>query len=338
MNHKTILLGAALALSLGGITSSASTSVVWNSPPNGSTYAVGTSVTPLGQASGAGVIGGTGLDLALVIDVSGSMGGPGIAAAQAASSSLVNALPVATTSVTIIAFNSVANTVKVLSPLTTDKTAILNAIAGLAAGGGTEIGRGIQAATTELTSSRHTVGRSQQMVVLSDGFSGFNPNPATAADDAKAAGVDAIHSVGIPGHSVAQMKDIADGVDNISGNSDDNGVYTDANNLAALEGLFNGTSGNLVKLDHVDVTLPNGTTITVPTDGLGNFAAPNHAIALGPQTWVATAYGTDGSSASATLTLNGIRDTVVTPDGGSTALLLGLGMVALLPLARRSRV
>lgn len=314
---------AIIALAVAGFSSAvyADTSVLWTAPPDGTVFPVGTIVDPTGQASARGVIGGSGIDLALVIDVSGSMAGGGIAAAKSASVALINALPSATTSVTIIRFNSAANTVQQLSPLTTDKATLIAAVNGLTTGGGTSIGSGINVATTELTSVRHTAGRSQQMVVLSDGVS--SGTPSANADAAATAGIDAIHSVGVPGHNVAQMKAIVDGPDGVFGNTDDYGVYT-SGALDDLTALFAGTGGNLVGLDKVEVTLPDGTTSVVPTDGLGNFEIPGTwAIVPGPQTFIAKAYASDGTTDTRTLTLIGQRASSV-PDVGGTGMLLGL--------------
>lgn len=303
----------------------AGTSVAWVDPANGTTFPCGTVVTPTGQASSAGVVGGTGLDLALVIDTSGSMAGAGIAAAKNASVALVNSLPLNTTSVTIIEFDSSAGVVKVLTALSSDKAGVITAINSLGTGGLTAIGAGIQVAANELTGVRHTAGRSQQMVVLSDGYYNTGIHPVTAANNAKAAGVDLIHTVGTPGHDPSMMADIA-----VAGT----GVYTAVNDLDDLIGIFDGTAGNLVGLDYVEVTMPDGTTQVVPTDGLGNFSAPaGWTIQSGAQTWEATAYGLDGTSASASLTLNGVCQDV--PDTSSTLPLLGLGLIGLFGLARR---
>jgi Ca-activated chloride channel homolog len=336
MNIKTkIVSGLLLLAAMAGFKAQADVSVAWTAPPDGSLFAVGAGVIPIGQASASGIVGGTGLDLALVIDTSGSMAGTRIATAKSASIALVNALPLDSSSVAVIEYSSTAGLVKQLSPLTSDKAAIIAAINGLTVGGLTAIGDGIQLAGNELTGVRHTAGRSQQMVVLSDGFNNAGINPITAANNAVAAGVDQIHTVGVPGHSVTLMRNIAAGPDGIYGTADDYGVYT-AGSLAELEGLFSGTGGNLVGISKVEVTMPDGTTQVVPTDGLGNFAAPSSwAIEAGAQTWVATAYDTAGNSAQANLTLYGQRQGV--PDVGSTLVLLGLALTGLGAVSRRSK-
>jgi Mg-chelatase subunit ChlD len=320
---KFLTLAAAAGSMVLASSAIAATSVAWLAPPNNSAFPAGSIQAPVGQASASGVVGGTGLDLALVIDTSGSMGGAGITNAKAAATALVNALPQNTTSVSVIQFSSSANTVLVLTALNPSKASVLAAINGLGTGGGTNIGSGIDKATSELNGPNATAGRVKQMVVLSDGFS--SGTPANNAAAAVAAGINAVHSVGIPGHDAATMQSIA---------TSGNGIYTNVSDLSQLENLFNGTSGNLVGIDHVDLIEPDGTVhANYPIDGLGNFTAPNYPLAAGPNTWTATAYDSLGNSASAQLTLIGTVNQ--TPDGGSSLVLLGLGLAGLFVSRRK---
>jgi len=305
-------------------TAMAAVAVSWTTQPGD--YCIGDCVSPVGQASASGTIGGTGLDLVLVLDSSGSMAGyySGKTLQQwqkDAAIALVNALPTATTAVGVVEFDSDANTIRVLSQLTTDKASVIAAINSVDASGGTTIGTGIDKAKLELVGPNHTAGRTQSMVVMSDGYT--NGDPEVNAVSAIAAGVDSIHTVGMPGHSVATMRDIVDGPDNIYGNSDDYGVYTGVSDLTTLEGIFNGTAGNLVGIDHVEITLPDGTVIaSIPIDGLGNFTVPNWIMEAGLNTFTATAYDTAGNSATAILALNGVNCNQV-PEPSTLLLLLG---------------
>lgn len=324
----------------------AATSVTWLSPPDGSSYPTGTAVAPTGQASGVGTV-GAGLDLALVLDSSGSMGGSrtvgGVTKTlqqwqKDAAIALVNSLPTATTSVSIIQFDSSASVYRQLTALepASNKASIIAAINAVDASGGTYIGSGIRVATLELTSARHTAGRAQMMVVMSDGQTSNLTQTYQYADQAGAAGI-AVHTVGLPGHSASTMRGIADGVDNIVGTADDNGIYTDATNLQTLIDIFGGTGGNLVGLDRVEITMPDGTVIaSVGIDALGNFTAPLFNLLTGANTYTATAYGTDGTMASASLTLHGVDNGGGTQvaEPGSLAL-LGLGLLGVVGTRRK---
>jgi Ca-activated chloride channel homolog len=316
----SLLLVMAIACMAG--TAMADTSVAWLSPPDGSVYDVGTVVNPTGNASAMDAIGGAGLDLALVIDESGSMYGGGLAAAKTAAISLVNNLPQDTTSVAVIGFDSYSHTYRLLTALNPDKNMVIAAINSIAAGGGTNIGAGVQAGINALTAG-HTAGRTMMQVVLSDGYGSYSGQAATGYNNS---GI-ITHTVGIPGHNATLMAQVA---------SDGHGVYTNVSNLSQLEGIFNGTGGNLVGIDHVDIELPDGTVLgSIGIDGLGNFTLPDWAIQTGAQTFIATAYGTDGSSAQATLTLNGRADNNQPVPEPATMLLLSTGLLGLTGIRRK---
>ena len=325
----SLIIAAAFLLIAGS--AMAATSVSWLTPSNGSTYNAGTLLgltqpdgAITGQASGIDIGVGTGLDLALVIDTSGSMSVTLNAYAKPAAIALVNALPETTTSVTVIGFNSYANTYQVLTPLSTNKAAIIAAINGLSAGGGTNIGSGIAQATNELVAG-HTTGRQMMQVVLSDGVGSYSGQALTAYN------VHGIitHTVGVPGHDTTQMAAIA---------ADGHGVYTNVTDLNDLINLFSGTGGNLVGLDHVDIQLADGTMINdIATDGLGNFILPDQLIALGANTFTAYAYGDDGTSATAILTLNGIGNGPAPVPEPATMLLLGAGLAGIVIMKRKKK-
>jgi Ca-activated chloride channel family protein len=340
MKHKKplyrMLIGAAtLLMAAFSMTAQASTSVSWNSPADGSVFPVGTMVMPDGTASGIGQT-GNGLDLVLVLDSSGSMTalqtvGPITQSRrewqQDAAIALVNSLPANNVSVSIVEFDSSANLVRQLSPLLTDKAAIIAAINSVDASGGTNIGTGIAVATTELTGANHTAGRSQQMVVFSDGStSGIPANDAAAA---LVAGVDSVHSVLLPGGNLATMQSIA---------AAGNGTFIDASTaqgIVDLIALFQGFGGSLVGIDHVDIVMPDGTFLgSVAVDAFGNFKTPGWLMQLGPNSFLATAFATDGTSATAKLTLLGRDGGTSVPEPGILAL-LGLGLIGMTGARRR---
>ncbi len=329
-----MLIGAAtLLMAAFSMSAQAATSVTWNAPADGSAFPVGTEVMPDGTASGIGIT-GNGLDLVLVLDSSGSMGISQTVGTvtqtraqwqKDAAIALVNSLPENSISVGIVEFDSDANLVRSLSPLLTDKALIIAAINSVDASGGTFIGTGIQAATTELTGANHTAGRSQQMVVFSDG-STFG-DPAVDAANALVAGVDAVHSVALPGANIATMQSIA---------AAGNGTFIDASTAQGIQDLidlFSGFGGSLVGIDHVDIEMPDGILLgSIAVDAFGNFKTPGWFMELGANTFIATAYGTDGTSASASLTLIGTASTV--PEPGLLGL-LGLGLIGMIATRRR---
>lgn len=334
--HRALIGVATLLLSM---SVQAATSVSWNSPADGSSFPVGTMVTPDGTANAKGVT-GKGLDLVLVLDSSGSMGWNqtvgGVTKTRQqwqrdAAIAMVNSLPTGFVSVGVVEFDGNANLVRQLSPLLSDKAAIITAINSVDASGGTNIGSGIRAATAELTGANHTAGRAQQMVVFSDGSTYGNPSNDAAA--ALAAGVDSVHSVALPGANLGTMQGIA---------SNGNGTFINASTAQGVQdliNLFSGYGGSLVGIERVDITMPDGTFLgSVAVDAFGNFSTPGWLMGLGVNTFVATAYASDGTSASAELNLYGTTTTTdpsgSVPEPGILGL-LGLGLMGIVGVRRR---
>lgn len=337
---KLSAAAGALVLSvglLGGGVANAAGTVSFTSPVDGSSAPAGTKITPTGVASGVSS-GGSGLDLVLVLDSSGSMastsGGISRREAQAtAAKALVAALPTAATSVSIVEFDSDANVVRVLTPLTSAANiGLINAaIDGVDASGSTDIRDGINAATGVLTGAGATAGRSKQMVVISDG--GSNVSLATAAATAaNTAGVNNVHTVAIPGASTSTMEAIANA---------GNGIFTDlsSSDLSTLQSQFDGTAGNLVGVQSIKITLPDGTVLDPNSiDGLGNFTVDQEfMIAAGANTWTVDATFTDGSTAQDTVTVNGtVTGGQVPLPAGMVLMLGGLGVMGALRARRKA--
>jgi Ca-activated chloride channel homolog len=239
---------------------------------------------------------------------------------------LINALPDNTTQVGIITFDVDANTYRQLQDLTSNKSDLIAAVNALTAPGySTAIGDGINAATAELTGTNAIAGHAKMQVVLSDGQNLSGADPVAAATTARLYGI-TVHTVGVPGHNTTEMQNIA---------TAGGGVYTNASDLSTLVEIFEGTGDNLVGLDHVDIQLADGSWINnIATDGLGNFILPDQVIALGANTFTAHAYGKDGTSASAVITLYGQPPSASVPEP-ATVLLFGMGLAGLAAFGRK---
>ena len=131
----------------------------------------------------------TPVDVVLVIDRSGSMGGLPLSGVQTSAPAFVDDLQLSSDQIALVSFNSTATTNQTL---THTGSLVTSAIAALTASGSTAIATGISAAITELASSRHNPAAQKVIVLLSDGFD--NPTSGatattTAANNAKSAGI-----------------------------------------------------------------------------------------------------------------------------------------------------
>ncbi|MFD1685105.1 vWA domain-containing protein [Halobellus litoreus] len=125
------------------------------------------------------------LEVALVSDVSGSMGGAPLAALKTAATSFVDNLS-SPDEAAAISFSSSAQTDQ---ELTTDYQAVKDAIDAYTSGGGTSIAAGINEGADELLNGTNaTAGASKVMILLSDGNSSASA-ATTAANAAKTAGI-----------------------------------------------------------------------------------------------------------------------------------------------------
>ncbi len=311
---------------------SAAVSVGWTSPPQHAEFTVGASVNPLGVASASGVI-GSGLDFSIVMDSSGSMltnqtaidgSGASVTKSRGAwqkegAQLLVDGLP-DTATVSIIEFDSSASTVIVQTTLNAaGRAAVAAAINSVDESGGTDIGSGIRQSEGELVPG--TPGFDQFMVVFSDGST--SGNPSVDAANAVAAGVESVSSVALPGAIVGTMQGIA---------TNGNGTFVDArNDIGLVTNLLGGGGGTPIDIASIQITDPDGNVFNVGSLG-GVFAAGAYNIKLGLNTWNVLVTGTDGSTASADLTLKGVTGVIPLPAAGW---LLITGVAGLGFLSRR---
>lgn len=325
-----------LAVSVGISPAFAAGSVGWLSPANGSVFPVGEMVMPNGEANASGVI-GAGLEIALALDSSGSMGtrittlpgSPTRREVQAqAATALVDALP-SGTAMAVIDFDSNAFVAQSLTVLPGGAGDLKSAISGINASGGTNFTAAINEAATELTTNG-SAAANKQILLISDGQSGGNAIAAASA--AKANGI-TVNTVSFPGGDVAALQAIA---------TAGGGTFTNfTSNVQDIVDIFSGAGGGvLVGVSGVEITDPDGVTYAAAVDAVGGFKANAYNLKAGANTWTALATFTDGSTATASLTLNGRTGTtppVVPPIPlPATAFLLGAALIAL-PLRRRRR-
>jgi len=155
----------------------------------------------------------------LAVDVSGSMAANDvqptrIEAAIAAARTLIDKLP-SNAQVGLVIFNSQA---QVITPLTSDKGSVKDALGTLAPGGGTAIGDAIQVAVAQLATIADPNGPKSQnyarVILLTDGSSNTGIDTATAAANAAQAKIP-VETIGIGARNQTTMVQgrVVDGVD-----------------------------------------------------------------------------------------------------------------------------
>lgn len=285
-----------LAASLAPRPGQAAAVVSWGGPDDTIVYPIGQLVTPSGNANAIDITGTRG-EIGLALDSSGSMSGSPEQAQKDAADALVTSVPAGSTSAAIIDFDSDAFVAQGLTPLDTGLSDIQDAISAVDSSGGTDIRDGINAASSELATNGDA-NNIQQVVLISDGGSS-----QTLAEEAAAASLNngiPVNTVALPGSDVGVLEAVAAAGGGIFSD------FTGPTGLMDLIDVFSGTSGNLVGLDRVEVTDPDGNTLVVATDALGNFTTSAFALKPGDNTWTATAFPTEGDPASADLTLTAV--------------------------------
>lgn len=125
------------------------------------------------------------VDVALVMDSSGSMSGEPLADAKTAAKGYLDRMDPGIDQVALVSFSDSAAVNQVLAAYAGPVRA---AIETLTAGGGTNIEDGISRSQAELSGPRHVAGHQPVLILLSDGQSTAGGDPRAAADAAKAAG------------------------------------------------------------------------------------------------------------------------------------------------------
>jgi len=135
------------------------------------------------------------LDVALVIDRSGSMNGHPLADAKSAAKAFLGYLKPSFDKAALVSFSDSA---RLDQALTYDISRIRTAIDGLDARGKTAIGDAIKKAYDELQSPRHRPNATSVIVLLSDGKNNAGSDPRQRAQEAKALGIRII-TIGLGG-------------------------------------------------------------------------------------------------------------------------------------------
>lgn len=202
------------------------------------------------------------IDLALVIDDSGSMSGSKLAAAQNGAKLLVDKLNSGAFSA-LVSFNSTATRQFDLTAMdAAGQNALNTAIDQLIAGGGTNIGAGVIYATEELTgdetlfpavtspSGNDRDNAEKIMILLSDGLTADPAGTTAAADLAKAEGIRII-TISVEGADEVFME-------NLASSADDFYTANDTDLEAAFEEIAGTICTNrVVNLDIHPTSCPN---------------------------------------------------------------------------------
>lgn len=171
------------------------------------------------------------VDVMLVLDRSGSMGGTPINSMKNAANSFVNTMDtsdgaldnnITTSRVGLVSF---ASTATLGAALTNNAATVHTAINALVAGGTTDIADGVTLGAAQLSGGT----AKDVLILMTDGVANDGTNPVAAANAAKAAGIE-VFTIGLGnGINVAQLQAMATDLSH----------YYQAPTPAQLEGIFN---------------------------------------------------------------------------------------------------
>ncbi len=181
---------------------------------------------------------------ALVIDQSGSMGGPPLSEARNAASDFVDLMDLQKDhdAVAVISFDDQAY---VQQPFTYDRGDAISAIQGINELGGTDIAAGLLAATQELAGQSVTTDTRQVIILLSDGDNNNGPAPVIAAADAAKAQGFWIFTIALGGADTATLSQIASSPD----------AYYETTDPATLMDIYSDIAAGIVGTVATDIAV-----------------------------------------------------------------------------------
>lgn len=161
------------------------------------------------------------VNIAIVMDCSGSMSGQPLADAKIAAKSVINKMGSKDQKLSIVAYSSGAN---IVTSITDNKDVLINGVNSLASGGGTNIPSGIEAGISSLAGSRG----SKAIILLTDGQDGNSGAMSQAIEQALQNNV-VIFTVGLGDVNNEYLSGIA----SLTG-----GKYIRASNSTELEDIY----------------------------------------------------------------------------------------------------
>jgi hypothetical protein len=316
--------------------------VAFQTPPNGSYYLTGSTVAPTARAGiGQKALGN--LSLTITIDTSRSMDAPVANTGKTryeiavdAVNALLDDLP-ETASVGVVEFNSFAEYVSLSKKLTPEHKADLQSrLPTIQPDDQTNYERAIQLSYYNVQTSPYWWGQpeasaNQQVLFISDGQPteggnwqyGFAPGGLRSNDVS-------VNTVGIGQLNYAARSTLNHMADVFDGKFIDIG-----SNITGLLPFFQGLNGNLVGVDHVMVTDPNG-TYRIDNVGLfGEFTLRDTVLGESGNLFEVTAYFDDGTFATDQMWLAGVGPATAVPLP-ATGLML-IASIAGFGLMRRKR-